>query len=394
MKNNWQTKKLSEICNISAGNSAPQKREFFINGIYPFFRTSDVGQIHIGRILKSFDHLNEKGIKGLKLFKKGTILLPKSGASTFLNHRVILETDGYVSSHLATIKADEKIINNDFLFYFLQKVKVQDLIQDHRYPSLNLPVIGGVEISYPESLQEQRRIVKILDNFFEKIEKVKENAEKNLKNSKELFESYLQGIFVKPGKDWEEKRLIDVYDVRDGTHDSPKYQKDGYALITSKNLKKDELDYQKIKYISEKDYKKINERSKVHKGDILFAMIGTIGNPVVIKTEPDFAIKNVALFKIPKEQNSYFLKYFLDSKFVIDKMMNESKGTTQKFVSLGYLRDFKIQLPKLNEQKSIVAKLDALSNETRKLEKTYQKKMTDLEDLKKSILKRAFNGDL
>ncbi|NQU83805.1 MAG: restriction endonuclease subunit S, partial [Parcubacteria group bacterium] len=137
-----------------------------------------------------------------------------------------------------------------------------------------------MKILYPQSISEQHRIVKILDDVFTDVAKAKENAEKNLQNAKELFESYLQGVFANPGKDWKEKRLGDVYDVRDGTHDSPKYQKEGYALITSKNLKRDELDYQKIKYISEKDYKKINERSKVHKGDVLFAMIGTIGNPV------------------------------------------------------------------------------------------------------------------
>src|SRR3989339_544193 len=207
---NWQTKKLGEVCDIGAGNSAPQKREYFIDGIYPFFRTSDIGQVHIGRITKSSDYLNDKGIKGLKLFNKGTILLPKSGASTFLNHRVVLGIDGYVSSHLATIKTDEKVLNNNYLFYFLQEVKAQDLIQDHKYPSLNLPVIGNIEISYPESIPEQHRIVKILDEVFEKTTKAKENAEKNLNNSKELFESYLQSVFANPGKDWEEKTLGEV----------------------------------------------------------------------------------------------------------------------------------------------------------------------------------------
>jgi len=199
MKTNWQTKKLSETCDIGAGNSAPQKKEFFINGKYPFFRTSDVGKIHIGKIEESVDYLNEKGIKGLKLYKKGTILLPKSGASTFLNHRVILGIDGYVSSHLATIKTNERILDNNFVFYFLQETKAQDLIQDHKYPSLNLPVIGGVEISFPP-LPEQRRIVKALDEVFKKMAKAKENAEKNLQNAKEIFESYLQSVFANPGK--------------------------------------------------------------------------------------------------------------------------------------------------------------------------------------------------
>ena len=154
------------------------------------------------------------------------------------------------------------------------------------------------------------------------------------------------------------------------------------------------MNYDNVNYISEQDYININKRSKVNKGDILFAMIGTIGNPVVIQDEPDFAIKNVALFKVPKEQNSYFLKYFLDAKSTIDKMMGDAKGTTQKFVGLGYLRGFKILMPPIKEQQNIVQKLDALSTETKKLEAIYQQKIYDLEELKKSVLQKAFSGEL
>jgi type I restriction enzyme S subunit len=183
-----QTKKLGDICTVSAGSSAPQKKDFFINGKYPFFRTSDVGVIHIGKIDQSADYLNDNGVKGMRLFKRGTILFPKSGASTFLNHRVIMGVDGYVSSHLATIRVDDSILDSDYLFYFLQEIKAQDLIQDHKYPSLNLPVIEGIEISYPESLLEQKRVVKFLDEVFEKVTKAKENAEKNLQiRLKKLF---------------------------------------------------------------------------------------------------------------------------------------------------------------------------------------------------------------
>jgi type I restriction enzyme S subunit len=293
---------------------------------------------------------------------------------------------------------DQSKLDFNFLHKFLFYSYISGItgtMQSHStgIRNLNLNVYKEIEIPVPP-LPEQRRIVKILDEVFENVKQAKEKTEKNLQNSKELFESYLQNIFANPGKDWEEKKLSDIYDVRDGTHDSPKYQKEGFALITSKNLKKDELDYQKIKYISEKDYKKINERSKVDKGDILFAMIGTIGNPVVVKIEPNFAIKNVALFKIPKEENGYFLKYFLSSKLVINKMSNEVKGTTQKFVGLGYLRSFKIKIPKLSEQKIIVDKLDALSLETKKLEEIYKQKLADLEELKKSVLKKVFSGEL
>jgi type I restriction enzyme S subunit len=243
-------------------------------------------------------------------------------------------------------------------------------------------------------LPEQQRIVSILDECFAAIDKAKVNAEQNLKNAKELFESYLQGVFEKKGAGWEERKLGDVYDVRDGTHDSPKYHNQGYPLITSKNLKNHKLVFDNIKFISETDYININRRSKVDIGDVLFAMIGTIGNPVVIEDEPNYAIKNVALFKVGNKQNSYFLKYYLDSKQTIDKMMQDAKGTTQKFVGLGYLRSFPILIPPLKEQQTIVLQLNALRAETQKLEAVYQKKIADLEELKKSVLQKAFSGEL
>jgi type I restriction enzyme S subunit len=132
--------------------------------------------------------------------------------------------------------------------------------------------------------------------------------------------------------DWETKKLSDVYDVRDGTHDSPKYIKSGYPLVTSKNLKSSGLDLSNTNLISETDYININKRSKVDVSDVLFAMIGTIGNPTIVLEEPKFAIKNVALFKVPYDQDSRFLKYYLESDYVVRKMADESKGSSKTIV--------------------------------------------------------------
>ena len=156
----WEEKLLGEVSVIGAGNSAPQDKSLFEKGVYPFFRTADVGKIHFGKIYTSNDLLNENGIKSLKLFKKGTILIPKSGASTFLNHRVKMGVDGYVVSHLATVKGNNEIIDDDFLLYFLSTIKIQDIIQDQNYPSVNLPIISNIKIALP-TIQEQQRIVKI-----------------------------------------------------------------------------------------------------------------------------------------------------------------------------------------------------------------------------------------
>ena len=159
---------------------------------------------------------------------------------------------------------------------------------------------------------------------------------------------------------WEWVRLTDVYDVRDGTHDTPKYHEKGYPLVTSKNLYRGKLDLANVKYISASDHKKICERSKVDKQDILFAMIGSIGNPVLIETDVEFSIKNVALFKYYSDVLScpdFLLRYLLYAEAIFRE---QASGAVQSFVSLGKIRGFPIALPPLSEQARIVAKVDEL----------------------------------
>jgi type I restriction enzyme S subunit len=159
---------------------------------------------------------------------------------------------------------------------------------------------------------------------------------------------------------WVWTRLGDVFDVRDGTHDSPKYKDSGYPLVTSKNLYHGKLDFLNVKYVSETDHKKISERSKVDRDDILFAMIGSIGNPVIVDTDIEFSIKNVALFKYfdRKLTEPNFLLIYL--KYASVNMRKVSAGGVQSFVSLGFLRQYPFPLPPLAEQKRIVAKVEEL----------------------------------
>jgi type I restriction enzyme, S subunit len=191
---------------------------------------------------------------------------------------------------------------------------------------------------------------------------------------------------------WKDTTLGEYYDVRDGTHDSPQYVEEGYPLVTSKNLKNGKIDLSKIKYISEKDYQDINKRSGVDVGDVLMAMIGTIGNPVEIIEPPKFAIKNVALFKTNAQQSPAYLRYFLSHPETVSKMMSDAKGTTQKFVGLGYLRNFPILVPPLAEQERIVAKFDAAFAEIDKAVSTAESKESEVQALKTSILSKLLNN--
>lgn len=138
----------------------------------------------------------------------------------------------------------------------------------------------------------------------------------------------------------------DYIDIRDGTHDSPKPLADGVPLVTSKNLVNGKVDFSNCNYISNQDHEAISRRSAVDDGDILYAMIGTIGNPVIVKKTCDFSIKNVALFKFSDSifYNRY-IYHFLNSNITKDQFNRVSRGGTQKFVSLGNIRSLLIPVP-------------------------------------------------
>lgn len=159
-------------------------------------------------------------------------------------------------------------------------------------------------------------------------------------------------------------KLGEACDVRDGTHDSPKYVDIGFPLVTSKNLSTGNICLDNINYISETDYKKINERSFVDDGDILMPMIGTIGSPVIIKKAFDFAIKNVALIKCCDEELVFnkFIAYVLSSNQFQRYIEQENRGGTQKFISLSDIRKFEFVLPPIEEQKRIAEIIDKASN--------------------------------
>jgi type I restriction enzyme S subunit len=172
---------------------------------------------------------------------------------------------------------------------------------------------------------------------------------------------------------WKWCKANDCMDVRDGTHDSPKYVSEGYPLVTSKNLVNGSIDFSTCTFISKDDHEAISKRSYVDDGDILYAMIGTIGNPVIVNKICDFSIKNVALFKFNNENvlNRY-IYHFLNSDIASRQFNNASRGGTQKFVSLGNIRSLQIPLPPLPEQKRIAAILDKADNLRRKNQQAIQ----------------------
>ena len=186
--------------------------------------------------------------------------------------------------------------------------------------------------------------------------------------------------------DWEQRKLNNIADVRDGTHDSPKYVQEGYPFITSKNVSNGFINYDDIQYVNEEDYKKINKRSKVDIHDILMGMIGTIGNLALIREEPNFAIKNVALIKYTGEVDYQFLYQALQAEYVTDQLFTGMDGGTQKFVSLKKIRELDIIYTNKQEQQQIGTFFTNLD----RLITLHQRKLEKLKNIKQACLEKMF----
>ncbi|MGL9784995.1 type I restriction enzyme, S subunit [Enterococcus sp. DIV0837a] len=230
------------------------------------------------------------------------------------------------------------------------------------------------------------------------LDKIKEEKEqlikdKKMKKEKPLPKISKEEIPYEIPDNWEWVRMVDIQDVRDGTHDTPKYVTEGVPLITSKNLKGNQISFENVKYISVKDAEKIDQRSKVSNGDILFAMIGTIGNPVLVQTHERLSIKNVALLKqfSNKPINKFVLRYL---QFQQEIMKKNSAGGLQKFYSLTMIRKMLCPLPPLYEQKRIVAKIEELFALIDTIESNQLEFKQLAEQLDKMVLDLAMRGKL
>lgn len=373
----WQTKKLGEICVVDWGNTNLTKKSYINNGKYLACSAAGCD----GRI----NH---------KEHQKYTPVLSAIGAQC--GKMFFPEEDFTAIKNTITLTPKKEIVDNKFLFLLFNYIDLPR--RGAGQPFISKGDIEEFKILLP-SLSEQQRIAKILDEVFMNVAKAKENAEKNLQNSKELFESYLQGVFANPGKDWEEKRLGDVCDfVRGPFGGSLKksiFKKEGYIVYEQQHAIYDQ--FTKIRYFI--DENKFNEmkRFELKSGDLIMSCSGTMGKIAIAPEGIKRGIINQALLKLSPSKNllNVFLKYWIESGVFQDDLKTYTKGAAIKnVVSVKILKGIKMFIPKIQKQKSIVAKLDALSGETKKLEAIYRQKLMDLEELKKSVLKKAFAGEL
>jgi type I restriction enzyme, S subunit len=390
VKATWHERALGDIADVSAGNPAPQDPALFKNGKYPFFRTADIGRIRFGEISVSTDRLNDAGIKKLRRYPKQTILFPKSGASTFLNHRVMLATEGYVSSHLATIIPHSSQVDAKFLLYFLSTVAAQDLVQDHAYPSLNLPLIAGIAVRAP-GLAEQQRIVGVLDDVFAGLAAAQASAEQNFQNARALFESHIDAIFTRGGNEWVERKLGDVCDLFQGLCINAKtkhllVEKSTLPLLRIKDLRSNSAE----QYIADSGWPK---SAFVSASDIIYTRTGnSLG--LVFRGRVGILHNNSFKVKPRSSLNGGYLYWWLQSPQFRAKVTKLASKAAQPDITHVLFKAQKIAVPPPAYQERAAQAIENIREQTQQLEGIYEQKLERLAALKTSLLHHAFTGQL
>ncbi len=387
----WPTKKLGEVAEVGAGNSAPQEKKYFLNGTTPFFRTSDVGKVHLSNDLSTAeDYLNEEAVRNLriKIYPKHTILFPKSGASTFLNHRVMIGREGAVSSHLATIVAKENALQS-FLFYFLLRIDTRKLTADQNYPSLRVTDIQNIKLPLPP-LEIQTQIVERLD----KIAEAQKLNDELIQKADELFQSLLHKELDPADKDWGIKKLGDVCEITRGGSPRPINQyltksPDGINWIKIGDVKEEE------KYIiSTKEKIKpegVLKTRLVKEGDLILSNSMSFGRPYILKISG--AIHDGWLLLRIKNQDDLlqdFLYYILGIGYTKAQFEKAASGGVVRNLNSDLVRKVKISLPPLETQKQIVIKLSAVQDYKKQLLAQRSK----LKELFDSVLHKSMSREV
>ena len=284
-----------------------------------------------------------------KMAKNGDVLISVRAPIGAINYA---RETCCIGRGLAALSPKTDKVSKEFIFWVMKSrcKELQMKGTGSTFKAISKKILEEVKIPlYPLEKQIEYSLV------LEKVYAIIETYKSELQKLDELIQARFVELFGDPALNpngWEKVNLGSVCDVRDGTHDSPKYFTEGYPLVTSKNVTSGRIDFTDCSLICEEDYKKINERSKVDFGDILMPMIGTVGKPVIVDVDAEFAIKNVALIKFYDDSKviNIFVRALLQSDYFDRAVISRIRGGTQKFIALGDIRKLEICLPPMATQ--------------------------------------------
>ncbi len=395
MKKGWETKELAAVSAINYGYTESASSQ----PVGPrFLRITDIQDDGVDWHSVPYCKIEMADLPKYRL-ASGDIVFARTGATTGKSFLVNEPPDAVFASYLIRLRLLDKKLLPEFVLLFFQTAGYWQSIKDGSSGSaqggFNATKLGALSIPVPP-MAEQQRIVGLLDEAFEGIANAKANAEKNLQNARALFESHLQSVFIQRDP---LALLSDLADeVTDGDHSPPPKAPTGVPFITISDIDKrtGTIDFRDTFTVPETYFRSLKPSKKPRVGDVLYTVTGaTLGIPILIREQRDFCFqRHIGLIRPNANTDSSWLTYALRSPQVFRQATIGSTGAAQKTVSLGVLRNLQLPKVKLAEQKQIAAKLDDLREETQRLACLYERKLAALDALKKSLLHRAFTGEL
>ncbi len=378
--------RLGDICIFQSGGTPSKNEPAYFDGNIPWISTVALN----GGIIGSNDaitRITEKAIaeSAAKIVPAESIMVgTRVGIGKVAINAVPMSTSQDI---ISLVGIDETIWSKKYLCQFIASKNeyLNSQARGATIKGIKIEVLSELELPNI-SLSEQQQVSKVLDVVSKAISLRKQQLAKLEELVKARFVEMF-GELTQNSMNWKFTFLSELCDVRDGTHDSPKYCSDGYPLLTSKNFTNGVVDFSGAKYISKEDFDAINQRSKVDVGDIVMPMIGTIGHPVLINTNVPFAIKNVALIKfLPNGISNVFIREILDSSYFRKVVQEKNRGNTQKFIALGDIRELMIPLVPIAQQDIFSDFVGAVN--FKRL--TIQRGLDKLEMLKRTLMQEYF----
>ena len=377
--------KLGDVCEIVSGSTPKTGVPEYWDGDEKWITPAELNE-NTYVITDSVRKLTELGVKktGLSPFPEGTVILSSRAP---IGKVAIAGCEMYCNQGFKNLICSEKI-NNRYLYWFLKgKAEfLNSLGRGATFKEISKQIVSNIEINVPPIAEQKQAAIRL-----QKANAIIRLRKQQFQKLDELVKSRFVEIFgdmVHNPNGWKKVNLGSVCDVRDGTHDSPKYCSEGYPLVTSKNVTSGRIDFTDCSLICKEDYNKINERSKVDFGDILMPMIGTVGKPVIVDVDADFAIKNVALIKFYENSKviNIFVRALLQSDYFDRVVISKIRGGTQKFIALSDIRKLEICLPPIDTQNEFAAFVE----QTDKSKVAVQKALDEAQLLFDSLMQKYF----
>lgn len=389
--------KISEIADLNYGFTA--SADFEAAGPR-FLRITDIQNGHVNWSTVPSCAISRDEYLKFKLFP-GDILFARTGATTGKSYILTEEVEAVAASYLIRLRLRNRMVDPMFVWYFFQSTEYFEQIaagiSGSAQGGFNATKLGNVTVPLP-SLDEQKRIVAILDEAFAGIAKAQANIERNIENAKEMFEAAIEMSLVAQTNVHGITTLsMLAEEVTDGDHQPPPKSASGVPFITISNIDKERcsIDFSDTFFVPKAYFEGLKKSRRPTRNDVLYSVTGSFGIPVVVRTDREFCFqRHIGLIRPKAGVSSDWLFFMLLSKNLRTQANEGATGTAQRTVSLKHLRSFEIPNTPSDEQTRIVEKLDEVNSAHLRAVNQYHSRKSLISELRQSLLHQAFSGRL